>query len=122
MPRFVLLTHDHPFPHWDLLLEAGVICRTWRLLEEPAMGKSVPAEPIADHRLYYLDYEGPVSEDRGTVSRWDHGTYTPLAETDEQFEVELAGKRLRGRCLLQRMAGEPPRVSFTLQPFLPQQA
>ena len=51
MPRFAILTHDHPFLHWDLLLEDGESCRTWRLLLEPAAGIAVQAERIADHRL-----------------------------------------------------------------------
>ncbi len=27
--RFAILNHDHPFLHWDLLLEDGDRCRTW---------------------------------------------------------------------------------------------
>ena len=30
---------------------------------------------LPDHRKHYLDYEGEVSGDRGTVSRIDSGTY-----------------------------------------------
>lgn len=98
MPHFAILTHDHPFPHWDFLLEDGPACRTWRLLEEPAAGRSVPAEPIADHRLHYLTYEGPVSGGRGTVARWDAGTFEWIASEPDRVEVELAGAQLRGRC------------------------
>jgi len=77
MSRYVILTHDHPFPHWDLMLEDGGTLRTWRLLSEPGAGRVVPAERLGDHRLAYLDYEGPVSGGRGVVARWDHGTYAP---------------------------------------------
>jgi len=65
MPRFVILEHDWPRRHWDLLLEDGPVLRAWRLLAEPNAGFVVPAETNADHRLVYLDYEGPVSGDRG---------------------------------------------------------
>ncbi|VTT96461.1 Uncharacterized protein OS=Singulisphaera acidiphila (strain ATCC BAA-1392 / DSM 18658 / VKM B-2454 / MOB10) GN=Sinac_6085 PE=4 SV=1: LigD_N [Gemmataceae bacterium] len=97
MPRFVILAHDWPAPHWDLLLEAGPVLRAWRLLAEPAAGRSVPAEPNADHRPLYLDYEGPVSGGRGTVSRWDAGTFDWLADGSDRVEVELRGTRLVGR-------------------------
>jgi hypothetical protein len=106
MPRFAILTHDHPFLHWDLLLEDGESCRTWRLLSEPAPGQTIPAEPIANHRLLYLDYEGPVSGDRGTVTRFDAGTFEWLADEPSNVEVALSGGRLKGRCSIERPPGE----------------
>jgi hypothetical protein len=78
MSRYVILMHDHPFLHWDLMLEDGNVLRTWRLLQVPAAGRTAKAEQLADHRLAYLDYEGPVSGGRGNVARWDHGTYDAI--------------------------------------------
>ncbi|MBM4077778.1 MAG: hypothetical protein FJ267_19285, partial [Planctomycetes bacterium] len=75
MPRFAVLIHDHPFIHWDFLLECKNICRTWRLMEEPNCDHPIPAESLPDHRLIYLDYEGPVSNNRGTVKQWANGTF-----------------------------------------------
>jgi hypothetical protein len=95
MPRYVILEHDHPTRHWDFLLEAGSVLRSWRLAELPSPGKPVAAEPSFDHRIIYLDYEGPVSGGRGSVTRWDTGTYSgSLEETD--LEVTVQGSRLRG--------------------------
>lgn len=102
-PRFAVLTHDHPFLHWDLLLETGSVCRTWRLLADPAT-LPVEAEAIGDHRPYYLTYEGPVSGDRGVVSRWDAGTYRVERRDEHRWVVELFGERLRGRIRLARDA------------------
>ena len=96
MPRFVILEHDWPARHWDLLLEAGAVLRAWRLLAEPGAGVAVPAQPNADHRLLYLDYEGPVSGDRGTVSRWDAGTFDWVADEPDRVTVEFAGVKLSG--------------------------
>ena len=73
--RFVILEHDHPFLHWDLLLEDGEVLKSWRLLHFPKIGFSIPAERMPDHRLMYLDYEGPVSGNRGTVKRFASGEY-----------------------------------------------
>lgn len=67
--RFVILKHDHPFLHWDFLVEGPELATTWRLMREPCVGEPILAESIADHRLMYLDYEGPVAGDRGNVER-----------------------------------------------------
>jgi hypothetical protein len=96
MPRFVILEHDWPTRHWDLFLEAGSVLRAWRLLAEPGPGAAVPAEANAEHRLLYLDYEGPVSGGRGSVSRWDAGTFEWLADGPEGVLVVLAGGKLAG--------------------------
>ena len=93
--RFAVLTHDHPRPHFDLLVETGPLCRTWRLAGEPD-GPPVAAEPIADHRPHYLTYEGPVSGGRGTVARWDAGRCTAWTEEGGAVRLTLDGERLRG--------------------------
>lgn len=95
--RFVVLTHDHPFLHWDLLLEEGSTLRTWRLLEAPSVPAEIAAEALPPHRLLYLDYEGPVSGNRGHVTQWDRGRYTRIEETAEHLTVRLDGDRLRSR-------------------------
>jgi hypothetical protein len=102
MPRFVILEHDHPFLHWDLMLETGDVLRAWRLLEQPAVGRTIQAEALGDHRLLYLDYEGPVSGNRGSVHRWDAGTFTWELDTPERVTVWLAGNRCRGLGILER--------------------
>jgi hypothetical protein len=96
MPRFAILSHDHPFPHWDFLIEQPDACRTWRLLKLPNCSSEVPAEPLADHRLMYLDYEGPVSGNRGTVTAWDRGSFEWLVDLPSQIQVTLQGNRLNG--------------------------
>src|SRR5436190_1089194 len=101
MPRFVILQHDHPFPHHDLMLEAGAVLRTWRLHGFPHEDE-VRAEPLGDHRLAYLDYEGPVSGGRGRVRREEAGEYTLLADQPDLVRIELIGRRLRGVLELRR--------------------
>lgn len=103
MPRFVILTHDHPFLHWDLMLQQEGSLRTWRLLQEPDSGGDIPAEPLGLHRIGYLDYEGPVSGNRGEVIRWDAGEFTVIEETDERWRVCLSGRKLKGIAALMRL-------------------
>ena len=107
MPRFVILYHDcprdRPRPsHWDFLLENGDRLRAFALLEEPIAGRAIEALPLADHRLDYLDYEGPVSGDRGTVRRWDQGDYELITAAADHLIVDLDGHRIHGRCELAR--------------------
>jgi hypothetical protein len=109
MPRFVILLHELPAgadrrTHWDLMLEADGVLRTWALAEEPALGRSIAAEPLADHRLAYLTYEGEVSGNRGRVTRWDSGEYEVLAEAADRLEIRLAGGRLAGVAVLSQQA------------------
>jgi hypothetical protein len=105
MPRFVILEHDHPHLHWDLMFEAGEILQTWRLAqppEEPAC--EIVAEALGDHRRMYLDYEGPVSGNRGTVKRWDAGEFVEeSASSAEVRSFVFYGLRIQGRVRLERV-------------------
>jgi len=186
MPRFVILRHDAPRRlHFDFLLEVSGGLKTWALPQSPQDGVEMVCEALPDHRQGYLDYEGPVSGGRGTVTRWDWGTYgnaegdrsmfsgdifsdgdvslpkngpvpsqSGSAEGDRsmfsgdvfsdgdislpkngpvpshpdislpkngpvpghpdvaRLDVVVAGQRLRGRVILQRLAGDPPRWRF----------
>jgi hypothetical protein len=102
MRRFVVLIHDFPELHWDFMLENEAGLRTWRLAREPSEPGPIDAKALADHRLAYLDYEGPVCGDRGSVRRFDRGEYTLVEETTERVVVELHGAILRGTAVLER--------------------
>ena len=102
MPRFAILEHDYPILHWDLLLESGPALRTWRVSAPPELGKQIEATPSFDHRLVYLDYEGPISGGRGRVKRWDAGTFTWEEVRPERVAVRLEGRRLAGLAVLER--------------------
>lgn len=82
MPRFIILEHtgapDDPAGlHYDLLLEAGDACRTWRLAALPVPATpAVSAVELPPHRLAWLDHvAGPVSGGRGFARRLEAGTY-----------------------------------------------
>lgn len=107
--RFVILIHDHPFLHWDLLLENEASLRSWRLLTDPEglmRGERIPAEAIPDHRKVYLDYQGPISGDRGSVSQWDAGTFELTAETPTASGLEFAGRCIQGHFKMMCEAGQ----------------
>lgn len=108
MPRFVLLYHECPSgyekpSHWDFMLEVGEVLWTWELRELPAEWQSsladvvisqnsmVTARRLADHRLAYLEYEGPLTNDRGHVTRIAGGEYTFLENTVQQIIASMTG-------------------------------
>ena len=105
MPRFVVLEHHHQGVHWDLLLEAGPMMRTWSLDRAPDLPGPIAARALDDHRTAFLEYEGPISAGRGHVVRWDRGTFTWVRRDDDHVEVALTGTRLAGTFRLHRDAG-----------------
>jgi hypothetical protein len=62
----------------------------------------VAAEANGDHRLDYLTYEGPVSGGRGTVARWDAGTFIWIDDEIKRVRIDLQGEKLAGRICLER--------------------
>lgn len=103
--RFVVLRHEPGVAgpselHWDLMLEFGDSLRTWALKSEPHAGTEVPADELPRHRLDYLDYEGPISRERGTVSRFDRGSFEVIRDSPEQLSVDLHGELFEGRLQL----------------------
>lgn len=58
------------------MLEHQHSLMTWALNSAPEPNSSQTVQRLADHRITYLDYEGPISGDRGHVTRWDAGKFT----------------------------------------------
>lgn len=107
--RFVVLRHEpgEAGPrelHWDLMLEFGDSLRTWALQSEPQIGEEIAADELPRHRSDYLEYEGPVSQGRGTVRQFDRGTFEVLQDSTEQLSVHVNGEVLQGQLQLTRDA------------------
>jgi hypothetical protein len=117
MPRFALLEHtgapdDPAGRHFDLLLEDGAACRTWRLLTVPQSGgPAVAALELPPHRLAWLDsLEGEVSGGRGHARRVAAGEYE-IASIDgaalaaaTTLVLRIAGPLFAGRLRLEQVA------------------
>jgi hypothetical protein len=113
--RFVMLEHSGHGPlHWDLMLEQGETLATWRLAARPdvGLGETIYAERLADHRLAYLDYEGPVSGGRGEVRRIDRGSWRPIETEATHWQVEFDGQVLSGGYELRRGGADSRVWSF----------
>ncbi|MEX2168175.1 MAG: hypothetical protein WD851_02605 [Pirellulales bacterium] len=118
MPRYVLLRHELPpqsgrASHWDFMLEHEGVLWTWALEQLPKLwlvelnlphedaSDEVPARRLADHRLAYLEYEGLVSGDRGSVNRVTQAGYSIITNNADLLEVTLDGD-LHGLVILTR--------------------
>lgn len=112
MPRFVILEHDWPYLHWDLMLEVDGALQTWRLAEPPPPDHPVAAERIGDHRLAYLDYEGAVSGGRGWVKRWEEGVYEAIRMTNDECLIQVCGSRMIGALEIKSGIGTGVEVNF----------
>ena len=121
MPRFVILHHKLPpessrLSHWDLMLEQEDHLTTWELPEAPEVGTRLNVVPLANHRLEYLDYEGPLTQQRGTVSRYEWGNYTKVLDDALQQVVVLHGQALEGRLTIGKVMGRGKAVPLRLDP------
>ena len=99
------------------MLESGDALTTWSLAAEPESAPSIAAVALPDHRRDYLDYEGPISEGRGSVTRVDQGNYQFVKLDPDEIIVLLAGRELIGRVILRRSPDEATRWSFSFTPF-----
>lgn len=115
--RYVILRHEgsaefKPGVHWDLMLEAGSMLRTWALAKLPGevsdaereTGQEIAAEQLPDHRLAYLSYEGQISGNRGTVERCDSGKYELISGHADELVFLLEGQLFNGRVTMRRGA------------------
>ena len=121
--KFVILEHDHPFLHWDLLVERKAadgsstsgdrVLASWRLLQPIVPGKWIDTEVLPDHRAMYLDYEGPVSNDRGTVKRIASGVFRAISSaTSGSLDFELTGCEIAARASLRNSSSGKPQWRF----------
>jgi hypothetical protein len=106
--RFVILNHRvADGEHWDLMIELPEASgrgtdfhglAAWQLADDPLERprEAIAATRLADHRLAYLEYEGPISGDRGQVRRVEEGSCEIIASGERTWQVRLTGMRLRG--------------------------
>jgi hypothetical protein len=115
MLRFVVLHHhlSSSDAHYDLMLEteAGTdreqkALRTLATETDAFPGNGTRLRELPPHRRHYLDYEGEISDNRGTVQRADAGTWELDADEDGDLWLRLRGNRLSGRYRITWSDGE----------------
>ena len=78
-------------PHFDLMFEStpGSALLTWRSPTWPIIA-ATQTQRIDDHRRDYLQYEGPVSRNRGVVARVAQGNFQFESGTEEHYRIRTA--------------------------------
>lgn len=129
--RYVVLFHRWPAAtadgftaargdHYDWMFESPEGLLTWateRRLSADEAGV-LEAIELPLHRTAYLDYEGPVSRNRGEVRRVESGRFCLITRTVDRFEVDLRGGR-EGRLRITRghlVDDLSWRLEFRIQP------
>ena len=96
--RYVVHHHEGiPQPHYDFMFETapGLALTTFRIIRWPVESGD-QLERLPDHRAAYLDYEGPVSGNRGNVRRIDRGQLDILTQSDTEWLLRInSGPLLR---------------------------
>jgi len=105
MNRWTLLKHEKINNkildiHYDLLLENGQDCKTWKLQIFPELdGVSVEIFKHSNHRLVWLTIESKVlTNNRGYVQRVDNGIFKTLGVDidSNNFSIILKGNLING--------------------------
>tara|TARA_B100000427_G_C15052172_1_gene396089 strand:+ start:160 stop:522 length:363 start_codon:yes stop_codon:yes gene_type:complete len=105
MDRWSLLEHSVSNSlcsevHYDLLIENGSDCLTWKIYEIPKLnGSLVEIKNQPNHRLVWLTTNSKkLSKERGYVRRIDFGKYLILENnlTESNFSLQLNGKLIVG--------------------------
>jgi len=112
---FVIQEHHASTLHYDFRLEVNGILKSWAV---PKGFSTNPEDkrlaiPTEDHPLAYKDFAGTIPEGEygaGKVIIWDTGKYQNLREVSMQtawqqgkIEIELSGKKIKGKYVLIRM-------------------
>jgi hypothetical protein len=116
---FVVLQHaDSEGLHFDLMIDMGPSLATWKCPQPPdqTAGSGLNCLRLKDHRRLYLDYEGPISDGRGSVQRYDQGVCMIHERAPRRWEVTFAGQRLVGRFALLASSGEGDEWCLRLVP------
>jgi len=107
--RYVVLHHTgwdgHP-DHYDVMLQLATgssdtdrVLATFASQIDDVPEAGAAFERLPEHRRLYLDYQGPLSDNRGRVDRVDAGRLrllTPLSPDQKDIQIELKGLLLSG--------------------------
>jgi len=102
---YVIHKHHASHLHYDLRLEMNGVLKSWAVPREPPKTKINKrlAIQVEDHPLEYAKFKGTIPEGNygaGKVEIWDNGTYELISKDKKKIEVELFGKKLKGKYVL----------------------
>ena len=98
MPRFVIQYHKTDRSHYDLMLERGGELVTFSIYHplDFESRDTYPAVLKDPHPMEFLEYEGPLAKEGGSVTIWDSGTYAAGSWKKLDIRVKLHGRKIKG--------------------------
>lgn len=92
--RFAVSLHQMPShqarpTHFDLFLEKEDFLMSWILAAPLSDQMNTFVIPNRDHRKDYLDYDGPISQDRGMIRRVQQGRLLWMQSDNDLVEALL---------------------------------
>jgi DNA ligase D-like protein (predicted 3'-phosphoesterase) len=93
------------------------VLKSWAIPKSPPTKKGIKrlAISVSDHDLDYADFEGEIKEGygKGSVKIWDKGSYKLLDKDKKKIEIEIKGKKLKGKYILLKTSyGKNPEKSW----------
>ncbi len=85
---------------------------TWEIQHWPPLPCQA-ATRLPDHRLLYLDYEGPVNG-RGNVTQVCTGTFETHTQEPNAWALKMKGRTFHGVIHLRRESGDVPPSRWVL--------
>lgn len=115
MPRFTLSLHHSESPHFDMFMEKtkGTGLNTWSFPQDQlpmlAEGQSIRVTIKDDHREKYLDFEGDLDDNRGTITIRDQGEWKQI----NPDTIMVRGKLIKGTLAVARESDHTLMVVLT---------
>ena len=111
--------------HWDFMVRCGEILLTWQIDTPPEKWSEseMICKKIFDHRLKYLTYEGPISDNRGYVRIVCRGQYFDPKGTlmsclpFDEVELVLRSEIVHGEMSLVRQNDDQWKFSYQNKDF-----
>lgn len=115
MRQSVVLLHKQPSctDHFDWLIDQPKLDADHRLLtfrssSRPDQSDSFIAQQAPDHRAIYLNYEGPISNNRGEVTRINKGEVLRWDQGNTRISalIQWPNQRIKYTALRENNSGE----------------
>jgi hypothetical protein len=106
--RYAVLHHSNvEEPHFDLMFETlpGSMLATWRSEQWP-IEQRIPLLRLRDHRRLYLDYEGDIPDQRGTVYRVADGNCEVDVGENSRWTIRILSGAAPQSYILRQVDGE----------------
>jgi len=103
--KYSIQEHHASHLHYDLRLEMDGVLKSWAIPKEPPKTKENKrlAVQTEDHPMGYWDFQGKIPEGNygaGEVKLWDKGHYDLISKDSKKIEIEIHGKKLKGKYVL----------------------